>query len=575
MTQRRIGVSICYCGGNISDFIEVERVRDAVESEPGVVVAKTYLFACSDAAQQEMIEDIGNHDLDGLVVASCSPKLHLATFQTMAERAGLNRYRYIQVNLREQCSWAHRDDVERTTDKAVRLTRAGIAKALLAEPLSRLRIETKPEVLIVGAGVAGLRTSLALSDLGLVAYVIEKSPRAGGWTGKWGKTFLRDRQGFEIIDDLLQELEQRENITLFTRAELVEKSGSVGDFSVKILLQEEETITLNVGAILVATGFDLYRPAEGEFGYGLDEVMLLSDFKELVTDANGAVKHNGRNIRDIVYIYCVGSRQNEGDSDEFRHCSRYCCSAAVHEALLVHEKDPGIHQFHLFRDMRTYGKHELLYEEACRKGSVFIRYADDDPPSVRKEAGSVSVKVNDQLLGGEELEINTDLVVLVPGMVPRRDEKLVSVLKLPVGRDGFYNEIHPKLRPVETAVNGVFIVGAAQGPRTIAESIASALSGVSKSAALLMKGYVDLEPYSAQVDPHRCHWCNLCVEACPYDAIEMTEMEGREVARVRASLCKGCGACVPDCPEGAIDVRGYTDSQMRAVIHACIGGKVS
>ncbi len=575
MTDRRIGVSICYCGGNISDFVDVERVRDAVEDEPGVVVARTCMFACSDAAQQEMIEDIRNQDLDGLVVASCSPKLHLVTFQTMAERAGLNRYRYIQVNLREQCSWVHRDDVERATEKAIRLTRAGIAKALRTDPLTRLRVETTPGVLIVGAGVAGLRASFSLSDLGLSVFVIEKTSRVGGWTGKWGKTFLHDQQGSDIIDDLLEQVEQRENVSLYTRAELVEKSGSIGDFSVKVQLRQEETITLNVGAILVATGFDVYEPAKGEFGYGIDGVVVLSDFKEMVDNANGVLKHNGRKIRDIVYVYCVGSRQYEDDTNESLHCSRYCCSATVHEALLVHEKDPGIHQFHLFRDMRTYGKHELLYEEACRKGSVFIRYEGDDPPVVEQEGERLRVKVNDRLLGGEQLEIETDLVVLVTGMMPRGDEKLVNVLKLPVGRDGFYNEIHPKLRPVETVVNGVFIVGAAQGPKTIAESTASALAGVSKSASLLMKGYVDLEPYIARIDPERCRWCNMCVEACPYDAIEKTEMEGREVAGVRQSLCKGCGACVPVCPEEAIDVLGYTDSQMRAVMRALVSEVVS
>ncbi len=570
MKDRRIGVFVCYCGGNISDYVDVNKVRDAIENEPGVAVAKTHMFTCSDAAQQEIIEDIQNEKLDGLVVASCSPKLHLFTFRAMAERAGLNPYQYVQVNLREQCSWAHRDNVELATDKAIRLVRAGIAKTRLTEPLSTLRIETKPKVLVIGAGVAGLRAALAISDLGLFVFLVEKEPEVGGWTRKWNKMFFHDQRGDDIIDMLKDQIKQRENITLFTNAEVVEKGGSVGDFSIKVRVGKDDTISLEVGAIIVATGFDVYKPAEGEFGYGLDGVIRLPEFKDLVTQSNGTINYNGRTVKNIVYIYCVGSRQFGDIDNPNLYCSRYCCSAAAYEALCAYEKNPELHQFHLFRDMRTYGKHEVLYEEARTRQSIFIRYEDEDPPVVERVKGKLRVRVHDQLTGGEELEIEPDLVVLVTSMVPRENDKLVDILKLPVGLDGFFNEIHPKLRPVETVVDGVFIVGAAQSPKTMAESVASALSGVSKSAALLMKGYVDLEPFIARIDTELCEWCEECTKACPYDAVEKVSVDGKEVAHIIESLCKGSGACIPVCPKDAIDIEGYTDVQVKAMIDALI-----
>ncbi len=568
MIEAKIGVFICYCGGNISDYVDVERVRDTVANETGVAVAKTHMFTCSDAAQDEIIKDIHNENLTALVIASCSPKLHLFTFRSMTERAGLNPYRYIQVNLREQCSWAHRNDAQNATVKAIKLVRAGIAKARLSEPLTTLRIDTKPNALVVGAGVGGLRAALALSDLGLTVFLLEREDVVGGWTGKWGKMFLHNQSGVEIVDELLSQVKARENITLFTNAELVEKSGSMGDFSVKIRVDESDYISLEVGAIIVASGFEVYQPDEGEFGYGLDGVIRLPEFKEMLTGSNGGLKYNGKNVRNIVYIYCVGSRQLEG---EHQYCSRYCCNAAVHQAICAHEVDPDLHQFHLFRDMRTYGKHEVLYEEASRANSVFLRYEEENPPVVERLNGRLKVKVSDQLLGGEEIEIGADMVVLVTGMVPRKDDRLVDVLKLPVGIDGFFNEIHPKLRPVETVVDGVFIVGTAQGPKTMAETVTSALAGVSKSAELLMKGYAELDPFVATLDPNRCTWCVECTQACPYNAIEKVSADGKEVAQVVQSLCKGGGTCVPVCPENAIDLRGYTSAQIEGMIDALAG----
>jgi heterodisulfide reductase subunit A len=536
-----------------------------VVSDEGVVVSKTTMFACSDAAQEEMIEDIKTRQLDGLVVASCSPKLHLFTFRAVAERAGLNPYQYVQVNLREQDSWVHQHDKKRATDKGIRLTRAGIAKCSLTSPLSTTRIRTNPSVLVIGAGMAGMRAALALSDMNLAVHLIERSDRVGGWTGRWKKLFPNDKPSAEIVRDLYEQIQQRDNIALLLEAELLKKSGTVGDFTVTVQVQEAETITLNVGAIIVATGFDTYAPRDGEFAYGTQGVVTLMEFKDMIDKSNHSLTYSGRPVKTVVYLYCVGSRQQEGESPN-RYCSRYCCSAAVHTALGVQEKFADVNQYHLYRDMRTYGKYELLYEETSKNGSIFIKFDGDAPPVVTRPDGGPSVVVKDQLIGGEEIEINPDLVVLVTGMVPRENSRLTDVLKLPVGRDGFYNEIHPKLRPVETVINGVFITGASQGPKTLAESVASGLAAVSKTAGLLLKGYVELEPLVAKVNPDSCLWCEECSKACPYGAVEKTAVEGREVARIIPALCSGGGACVPACPRDAIDLEGYTDAQVRATI---------
>ncbi len=565
MKERRIGVYVCYCGGNISDYVDVEKVREAVKDDPGVVVARTTMFACSDAAQEEIIQDIKDENLDGLVVASCSPMLHLHTFRGVAERAGLNPYQYVQVNIREQCSWAHRDNTEEATAKGIHLVKGGIAKVALTEPLSTMRVETKPSVLVIGAGVAGMRAALALSDMNLAVHLIERSDKVGGWTGRWDKVFPTESRSHELVKRLHDQIQNKENITLFTHAELVDKGGTMGDFTVTVRLHQAETVTLNVGAIIVTTGFDTYKPSPGEFDYGEAGVVTLPEFKDMVDQSSGTLVYKGRPINTIAYIYCVGSRQHEGDNPR-EYCSRYCCTAAIHTALGVGEAFAGVNQFHLYRDVRTYGKYEILYEQACRQGSVFIRYEEEDPPLVTHKGDMLSVSVKDQLLGGEAIEINPDLVVLVTGMTPRENAALVDVLKLPIGIDGFFNEIHPKLRPVETVIDGVFIAGAAQGPKTLAESVASGLAAVSKSAALLMKGYVDLEPLVAKVNTDACAWCDKCQEACPYDAIERITCDGKEVAHVIPALCKGGGACIPVCPSDAIEVEGYTDAQITAMI---------
>jgi heterodisulfide reductase subunit A len=567
--ERRIGVYVCHCGGNISDYVDVDQVIAAAQGEPGVVVARQMMFACSDAGQGEMERDIEEQHLDGLVVASCSPKLHVVTFRGVAKRAGLNPYEYTQVNVREQASWIHSEDAQGTTDKAIHLVKAGIARTLLTEPLEPIVVETTQRTLVVGGGVAGLRAAIGLADIGLGVFLVEREAVLGGWVGTFGAMYPTGKNGRQLIAELVAAVRQRPSIRVFTEAEMVSKSGSFGNYEVGLRVggANPETLSVGVGSIVVTTGVDTYTPEVGEYGYGIDGVMTLPEFKTFIDAADGPLVHAGRPIRTVAYIYCVGSREPAGEPGANEYCSRYCCAATVAAAVQLASRDATVHQYHLYRDMRTYGKFETMYTESRTLGSVYLKFADDAPPTVaRTDAGGLLVTVRDVLTGGEELAIPADLVVLVTGMVPRRNEELVGVLKLPVDKDGFFNEIHPKLRPVETVVDGVFIAGACQGPKNSSESVASGLAAVTQSAVILKKGFAELDPLVAIVHADACTACGECLEACPYGAIEMGTAGERSVAVISETGCKGCGGCVPVCPENAIDLLGYTDAQITAMI---------
>jgi heterodisulfide reductase subunit A len=570
MSGRKIGVYVCQCGGNIGDYVDVDKVVEDIKGDDDVVVARSAMFTCSDATQQEIVQDAQEQGLDALVVASCSPKLHTVTFRDVAKRAGMNPFQYTQVNVREQCSWTHTDDHTGATEKAVRLVRAGINRTRLTEPLEPIVVETTPRSLVVGGGVAGLRAALGLAEIGLGVFLVEKEPQLGGRVAGFAEMYPNERKGAELIATLEEKVRAHPAITVYTNAELMAKSGSFGNNQVTIAIHGEqlETVQVDVGSIIVATGADTYEPEAGEFGYGLEGVVTLPEFKKMVDQAAGPLEYDGRPVKTIAYIYCVGSRQDESVEGAHTYCSRYCCTAAVHAALKAAEKgSAGLRQYHLYRDIRTYGKYELLWNESREKGSLYLRMPDDEPPEVEKlSTGGLRVTTRDLLTDGEEVAIPADLVVLVTGMVPRENGELVSVLKLPVGNDGFYNEIHPKLRPVETIVDGVTICGSCQSPKNSAEAVASGLAAVTQSGAMLKRGYAELDPMVATVDTDACTWCGKCLEACPYDAIEQVEMDGKQVAQVIRTACKGCGGCVPVCPVDATDLLGYTDAQIRSMI---------
>lgn len=571
--KERLGIYICHCGGNISDYVDVEKVRAAVEHEQGVVLAKTTMFACSDTNQTDMVQDIHEHNLDGVIVASCSPKLHLTTFRNVTERGDLNKYTYVHANIREQASWAHSDDKLGATEKAIRLVKAAIAKSRYADPLFPNQFEAEKTIAVIGGGIAGMKAALSLAEKKSNVILIEKENRLGGHTAEWGSLFMTDEKGFELTARIESDLRKYNNVTILTGAEVTDTKGSIGNFELKIRRRPQKEddpmgiIELHVGSIVVATGYDHYLPKQGEYGFGTSEVVItLPEFKQLVDKSAGkSLDFNGKKINNIAYVYCVGSRQSEGENT---YCSRFCCTSVIHTAIEAKKKFKGIQNIHLTRGIRTYGKQELLYAESLQMGDLYLQFDEHNLPEIRTEGKKTVVTVKDILSAGKEMEMEVDLVVLVTGMVPRADQSIGTMLKLPKGRDRFFNEIHMKLRPVETVIDGVTIAGTCQGPKNISESVNSALSAATKSFSYISKGTLETEPIIAEIDQDACSWCDKCSNACPFDAIEQIETRGRKVASVNPMVCKGCGMCAPVCPVDAINLIGYTSEEMMSMIDA-------
>ena len=574
----RVGVYVCHCGGNISDYVDVEEVAKKLGEEANVVVSKDLMFDCSDASQAEMIEDIRSKKLDRVVCAACSPKLHELTFRGMAARGGLNPYLFYHANIREQASWAHEGDRKGATAKALGHARAAVAYVSLAEPLERPKTESTKAVMVIGGGVAGIKASLDLSDMGIQVFLVERASSLGGHVAELGGVYPYGRTGQEIVGRLVKDLRRRENVTVFTDAEVVSYKGYLGQFQAKVRVAagsgKEEAIDVKVASVIVATGFDPYSPSQGEYGYGVvDGVVTLPELQAIQSKGAGrTLEVRGRKVRDVAFVYCVGSRQKEeappaeGEPSPKanRYCSRFCCNAAVSESISLERKYEGVTSYHIYRDMRTYGRNELMYEEAAKRGSIFIRFDEDNPPTVYEKDGRCGVTVKSALLENQPVELVVDMVVLVTGMVPRANEGLNGILPLPVGSDGFYREIHPKLRPVETNIGGLLIAGTSQGPKDIRETLSSASAASAKAASFALKRVLELEPFVAAVDPDACGGSQACVRECPYESIEIREGK----AWVNTAKCKGCGACVAVCPTEAIQLRGLKNAQVKSMIEA-------
>jgi len=567
--KKKLGIYICHCGGNISDYVDVEKVRQAVESADCVLLSKTTMFACSDTGQKEMVEDVQTHHLDGMIVASCSPKLHQLTFRKVAERSGLNKYTYIHANIREQASWAHSDNKQGATEKVILLVKSAIAKARHAEALEVEKIKAEKAVAVIGGGVAGMKAALSLSDKKTDVILIEKSNELGGHVRELGPLFMTGETGGSLVKRLSDDVISRNNITLYTDSEIIGSTGSIGSFLLKIRknsFSSTETVNeVKVGSVVVATGFDSYIPSDGEFGYQqLSNVITLPDFKKLVDSSSGKLMFNQKKINSVAYIYCVGSRQAEGNT----YCSRYCCTSAIHTAIEVKKKFGDIQNYHLTRGVRTYGKQEILYNESRQLGDIYLQWELETPPTVNVENNITVIQVVDFLSSNQEMEIEADLVVLVTGMTPRADNSIGAIFKLPKGRDKFFNEIHTKLRPVETVIDGVTIAGTCQGPKNIMESVNSALSAATKSYSQVNKGEIELDPVVAVINPDACEWCGACAEACPFSAIQCDEETNKAV--ITNSLCKGCGMCTPVCPTNAIDLKTFSDVEIMGMIDALV-----
>ncbi|WDP92545.1 MAG: CoB--CoM heterodisulfide reductase iron-sulfur subunit A family protein [Desulfobacter sp.] len=603
--REKVGVYICHCGGNISDHVDVAQVAENVKSLPGVEQVHTNSFMCSDPGQELIQKDIESGKINRVVVASCAPSLHETTFRGAIKRSGMNPYLYEHANIREQVSWVHHG--EPATAKATKLIEAAIAKAKKLEALDPIRVDAKRHVTVVGGGMAGMRAALDLVRQGFEVSIIEKTVFLGGNAAGLDRLSPHDQDAGALIRELHANLMRQDGVSIHTCAEISSFSGFVGNFELSVsqvpfdvtrawqpgsyvenrgiyvgnTWTANEPCQLKTGAVVMATGFKSHIPAKGTFGFGdMDRVVTLADFIRAFKEAkikDGLFHLDHRPVRRVAFIHCVGSRQIPGihEPDENgnlnEYCSRTCCSATLQAALKLKKECPGTDVFDFYRDIRTYGRfQEDIYDEAASSGILFMRYEPDAQPVVAHTPDNefpVSVSVKDVLTFNEEVEAEVDLVVLATAMEPNNISSLVEMMKLPVGADRFLQEVHPKLRPVEVANTGILLAGTCQAPMDITETCAAAQAACVKTSALLGKGFVELDPFVAQVDTGRCKGHGACREACPVDdAIELHDGK----ARVNPALCTGCGICTAVCPENAIDVNGWSLSQYEKMVDAIL-----
>jgi heterodisulfide reductase subunit A-like polyferredoxin len=550
----RIGVFICHCGINIAGVVDVAAVSNYARSLPGVAYADHLLFSCSTDSQEKMLELIADQGLNRIVVASCSPRTHEGLFRETLRKAGLNKYLFEMANIRDQCSWVHQADPAIATKKAKDLVRMAVARAGRLEPLYEIPYEVDQRALVVGGGIAGMTAALNLADQGFETFLVERSDRLGGVARRIQRT-LEGVDVRQYLQEVIQRVVGHPRIRLFTDTELLETSGTVGQFT-SVLSHRGEKGSVRHGAVVVATGGAEYRPRE--YGYG-DHPRVLTQLElqeKLFQDPEGI-----REAGSVVMIQCVGSRD-----EEHPYCSRVCCSTAVNNALRLKEINPRTEVIVLYRDMRTYARKELYYKQAREAGVRFIRFEPERAPEVEVVDGRLEVRVFDQNLKAP-LRLRPDWVALSAAIRPAPESlPVANVLKLPLDADGFFLEAHIKLRPLDFANAGMFLCGLGHGPKSIEESIAQAKGAASRAATVLAQKQTMVGGPVAEVDEELCVACLTCLRVCPFGVPRVNE---RHFAQIDPAACRGCGNCASACPQGAIQVGHFRDDQYVALLEAC------
>ena len=551
-----IGVFVCKCGSNIAGVVDVEGVRDYAANLPFVDFATDNLYTCSQNTQDEMAQIIREKNLNRVIVASCTPKTHEPLFQETLTNAGLNKYLFSMVNIRNQDSWVHRNSPELATEKAKDLVRMAVSNVAMQEPLEEPELGVNQNALVLGGGIAGMTSALSLARQGHLTHLVEREEVLGGQA----RYLYRTWKGEDIqsnLQDLIAQVEAEPNIQIHLKSRLTDVSGFVGNFSTTVD-KGSEALSIDHGATVLATGAKELEPEEHLYGQDSRVKTSLELDRMFQTDDPALQK-----ARSAVFIQCVGSREPERP-----YCSRICCTHSVQSALELKRRNPNMDVYVLYRDIRTYGEKEDIYTEARRAGVIFIRYSREEKPEVRSGDSRLLVRVTDPIVG-QPLEIHTDLLTLAAAIVPCVDEELVDFFKVPLNDDGFFAERHAKMGPSEFATDGMFLCGLAHYPKSIDESISQGKAAASKAMTLLSQDVIHSSGEVAQVNPMYCSSCGVCVSICPFSAPSFVE-EGRFAgkAQINPSLCKGCGLCAASCRSGAIALKGADNRQIYAMIEA-------
>jgi len=556
----RVGVFVCRCGLNIGGIVDVPEIVEYTGTLPNVEYAQDNLFTCSQDAQNLIMEKIEEHNLNRVVVASCSPSTHQPIFQDMLRNAGLNKYLFEMSNIRNQCSWVHMKQPEAATEKCKDLIRMAVAKTRLLEPLEYISVPVNKTALVVGGGVSGLTAALTLADQGFAVHLAERKDRLGGNALKLHTTWRGGLVG-PRLEDLISRAKNHPNLTIHYRSIVSEVSGVVGNF--KTTLSRNQVI--EHGTVILAIGGEPYRP-EGQYLYQRNPNVLLSlDLDQEIAEESERLQE----AQAVAFIQCVGSR-----TPERPYCSKVCCSHSVESALKLKEMNPDLEVYIIFRDMRTYGEREMFYEEARNQGVIFLRYRQSDPPRVEEADGRIKISVMDLTLE-RTVTFEVDLLTLATAIIPHYNAPLAELYKIPLNAEGFFTEAHAKIRPVDASTEGIFLTGLCHYPKPLQESVAESLATAARAATILSQDSLQLESMISRVIDENCDGCAFCVDACSFKAITLIEymFEGKtkKTVQVNEALCKGCGSCMATCPKRGIEVAGFTLDQLGAQVEAALG----
>ena len=648
--MKRTGVFVCHCGINIAGTVDVKKVAKELSKYPGVVYTEDYVYMCSDPGQNLIAKAIKEKNLDSVVVACCSPTLHESTFRKVSKSAGLNPFQCEIANIREQCSWVHKD-MEKATPKAIKITKTIVEKVQKDESLEPVGIPVTSRALVIGGGISGIQAALDLADAGYEVVMVERSPSIGGHMIQLSETFPTLDCSQCILTPKMVEVSKHPKIKLLTYSEVQEVSGYVGNFKVKILKKptyvdpdkctlcdkctevcpvvvpnefdlgltgrraiyipfpqaipatytldinacpgllpiacgkcadvcepqaidydmKPEIIEEEVGAIIVATGYDLYdKKNMAEYGYGQYADVLDGLQFERLLSASGPTMgkilrpSDHKEPKEVVFIQCAGSRDPELHCP---YCSKICCMYTAKHAMLYKHHVPDGQAYVFYIDIRSGGKgYEEFVQRAVEEDGVL--YLRGKVSKIFEDKGKIKVWGVDTLTG-KDIEIDADMVVLAMAIRPSQGaEELAKKLKIALDKDGFLAEAHPKLRPVESVTSGMFLAGAAQAPKDIPEAVGQASGAAAKAITILSQERLFHSPTVARVNKNLCTGCGMCVQVCPYEAIALKD----DKAEVNEVLCEGCGTCSATCLRAAVEVKNLTLLQIHEMIDSALGG---
>lgn len=552
----RVGVYVCDCGTNIARTVNVPEVVEYAKGLSNVVFAEEGKWSCSVDYLAKMQESIKEHNLNRVVIASCTPRTHEPLFKKTVKEAGLNPYLLEFVSIREQVSWVHMNEPARATEKAKDLVKMGIAKAILLEPGEEIRLPVKQDCLIIGGGMAGMTAALNIAAQGFKAIIVEKQPQLGGLLNKLDRIVPAEVSADDIVKAKAELIAQNENIKVYTNAEIEDIYGYIGNYKVKVKTNGTGD-EFDASTIIVATGMKEIEPV-GQYGYGDDPRVIT----QLQLEA--LLKNNELEAKkDVVIINCVNSK------NEVRGCCNIGCLASVKNAMALKAINKDISVYILYRDLSIVKEEVNYLRDARNMGIKFIRYAEERQPEVSPENNHLMVGVYDLLLG-RELKIPADLIVLTTAFEGDSTvDQLKGQLKVSTNPGGFFQEAHVKLGPLDFPSDGLYLCGCARSPKNLKDTCEEAMGAAMRASIPMKVGYLEAEGIVADIDLDACNSCGICVKNCPYSAIQMVD----DKPNVIKALCKGCGLCAADCTKEAITIIHYSDKQILAQVEAALEEK--